>query len=84
VTECNVYVEGEVSRLDRVVWSPDLSFTKTFQSGGCFSIYAKKTRVIINREQNSYMVDAKGAELNPANNPKLYADNSINVPRSTY
>ncbi len=84
VTERYVYVGGEVSRPGRVVWSPDLSLTKAIQSAGGFSIYVKKTGVILNREQNSYMVDAKGAERNPANDPRLYPGDSINVPRSAY
>ena len=84
VTERYVYVGGEVSRPGRVVWSPDLSLTKAIQSAGGFSIYARKIGVILNREHNSYTVDAKGAERNPANDPKLYPGDSINVPRSPY
>lgn len=71
VTEHYVFVGGEVSRPGRVVWSPDLSLTKAVQSTGCFFIFAKKNGVILNREQNSYMVDAKGAERNPANDPSF-------------
>ncbi len=84
VTERYVYVGGEVARPGRVIWSPDLSLTKAIQAAGGFSIYARKIGVILNREEGSYTVDAKSAERNPVNDPRLFPGDSINVPRSPH
>ena len=84
VTPRYVHVGGEVLRSGRVLWSPDLTLTKAIQEAGGFSVYAKKSSVIVAREGKSYTFDAKTAFLNPSKDMNVYPGDSINVPRSPY
>jgi protein involved in polysaccharide export with SLBB domain len=84
VTERYVYVGGEVVRPGRIIWTPDLTVTKAIQAAGGFSLYAKETRVSLVRDQKSYDLDAKLAQKNPAQDPRLTPGDSIQVPRSPF
>lgn len=84
VTERYIYVGGEVARPGRIVWTPDLTVSKAIQSAGGFTLYAKETRVSLTREQNTYPIDVKLAQRNPAQDPRLVPGDSIQVPRSPF
>jgi polysaccharide biosynthesis/export protein VpsN len=84
VTERFVYVGGEVQRPGRIVWTPDLTVAKAIQSAGGFSLYAKQTAVSLVREKGAYTIDAKLAQANPAQDPRLMPGDSLQVPRSPF
>jgi polysaccharide export outer membrane protein len=84
VTERFVYVGGEVVRPGRIIWTPDLTVTKAIQSAGGFTLYAKETRVSLTREQNTYEIDTKLAQKNPAQDPRLVPGDAIQIPRSPF
>ena len=84
ISERFVYVGGEVARPGRVQWSPDLTLSNAVKSAGGFSIYAKKSSVLLSRDQRTYPIDAKLAEREPQEDPKLLPGDSISVPRSPY
>jgi len=84
VTERYVYVGGEVARPGRIVWTPDLTVAKAVQSAGGFTLYAKETRVTLVRDQKSYDLDARLAQKNPAQDPRLMPGDAIQVPRSPF
>lgn len=84
VTERYVYVGGEVVRPGRIIWTPDLTVAKAIQAAGGFTLYAKETRVNLVREQQSYDLDVKLAQRNPAQDPRLTPGDSIQVPRSPF
>lgn len=84
VTERYIYVGGEVQRPGRIVWTPDLTVAKAIQSAGGFSLYAKETAVTLVREKAAYTIDAKLAQKNPAQDPRLVPGDSLQVPRSPF
>ena len=84
VTERYVYVGGEVAHPGRIVWTPDLTAAKAIQSAGGFTLYAKETRVTLVRDQKSYDLDAKLAQRDPAQDPRLMPGDSLQVPRSPF
>lgn len=84
VTERFVYVGGEVQRPGRIVWTPDLTVAKAIQSAGGFSLYAKQTAVSLVREKGAYTIDAKLAQKNPAQDPRLMPGDSLQVSRSPF
>lgn len=84
VTERYVYVGGEVVRPGRIIWTPDLTVAKAIQSAGGFTLYAKETRVGLVREQKSYDLDAKLAQRDPSQDPRLMPGDSLQVPRSPF
>lgn len=84
VTERYVYVGGEVMRPGRIIWTPDLTAAKAIQAAGGFTLYAKETRVNLIRDQNTFPVDLKLAQKNPAQDPRLVPGDSIQVPRSPF
>lgn len=84
VTERFVYVGGEVQRPGRIIWTPDLSVAKAIQAAGGFTLYAKETAVSLSREKNSYTIDVKLAQKNPAQDPHLMPGDSLQVSRSPF
>ena len=82
VTQRYIHVGGEVLRPGRVLWSPDLTLTKAIQEAAGFSIFAKRSTVILTRDERTYLVDAKEALRNPGKDVKVYPGDSLNVPRS--
>ena len=84
VTERFIYVGGEVQRPGRIIWSPDLTVAKAIQSAGGFTLYAKETAVSLSRENNSYVIDVKLAQKNPAQDPRLMPGDSLQVSRSPF
>ena len=83
-TERYVWVGGEVARPGRVTWSPELTFSKAVQAAGGFAMYAKETRVTLTRNGVSHTIDAKLAEKNPAEDPRLLPGDQISVPKSAF
>jgi protein involved in polysaccharide export with SLBB domain len=84
VTERFVYVGGEVQRPGRITWTPDLSVAKAIQAAGGFSLYAKETAVRLSRDNDSYTIDVKLAQKNPAQDPRLMPGDSLQVSRSPF
>ena len=84
VTERYIYVGGEVQRPGRIIWTPDLTVAKAIQSAGGFTLYAKETAVSLIREKAAYPVDVKLAQRNPAQDPRLFPGDSLQVPRSPF
>lgn len=84
VTERYIYVGGEVAHPGRIVWTPDLTAAKAIQSAGGFTLYAKETRVTLVRDQKSYDLDARLAQKDPAQDPRLMPGDSLQVPRSPF
>jgi polysaccharide biosynthesis/export protein VpsN len=84
VTERYVYVGGEVEKPGRIVWTPDLTAAKAVQAAGGFSLYAKKDKVGVVRNQILYQLDIKLAQASPSQDPRLEPGDSIEVPRSAF
>jgi protein involved in polysaccharide export with SLBB domain len=84
VTERYVYVGGEVEKPGRIVWTPDLTAAKAVQAAGGFTLYAKKDKVGVVRNQILYDLDIKLAQSSPSQDPKLEPGDSIEVPRSAF
>jgi polysaccharide export outer membrane protein len=84
VTERYVYVGGEVEKPGRIVWTPDLTAAKAVQAAGGFTLYAKKDKVGVVRNQILYNLDIKLAQTSPSQDPKLEPGDSIEVPRSAF
>lgn len=84
VTERYVYVGGEVEKPGRIVWTPDLTAAKAVQAAGGFTLYAKKDKVGVVRNQVLYELDIKLAQTSPSQDPKLEPGDSIEVPRSAF
>ena len=84
VTERYVYVGGEVEKPGRIVWTPDLTAAKAVQAAGGFTLYAKKDKVGVVRNQVLYDLDIKLAQTNPSQDPRLEPGDSIEVPRSAF
>jgi polysaccharide export outer membrane protein len=84
VTERYIYVGGEVQRPGRVVWTPDLTLTKAIQSAGGFTLYARETSVSVVRDQNAFQLDARLAQRQPAEDPRLMPGDSVQVARSAF
>jgi protein involved in polysaccharide export with SLBB domain len=84
VTERYVYVGGEVEKPGRIVWTPDLTAAKAVQAAGGFTLYAKKDKVGVVRNQVLYNLDIKLAQTSPSQDPKLEPGDSIEVPRSAF
>ena len=81
VTQRYIHVGGEVARPGRVLWSPDLTLNKAIQEAGGFSLYGKRSGVILTRDEKTYVVDAKLALRNPERDFRVYPGDSVNVPR---
>jgi len=79
-----VYVDGEVVRRGRVVWSPDLTLTKAITAAGGFSLYAKESAVLLIREGQTYTFDANLAQKVPGEDSPMLPGDRINVPRSAF
>jgi protein involved in polysaccharide export with SLBB domain len=84
VTERYVYVGGEVEKPGRIVWTPDLTAAKAVQAAGGFTLYAKKEKVGVVRNQILYELDIKLAQSSPSQDPRLEPGDSIEVPRSAF
>jgi polysaccharide export outer membrane protein len=84
VTERYVYVGGEVGKPGRIVWTPDLTVTKAVQAAGGFSLYAKEGKLTLVRDQRAYELNARLAQQNPAQDPRLMPGDSLQVPRSAF
>jgi polysaccharide export outer membrane protein len=84
VTERFVYVGGEVQRPGRIIWTPDLTVTKAVQAAGGFSLYAKENAVSLVRDKSAYTIDAKLAQKNPAEDPRLMPGDSLQISRSPF
>lgn len=84
VTERYVYVGGEVQRPGRIEWTPDLTMTKAIQAAGGFTLYAKESAINVVREQAAYVLDARLAQRNPGEDPKLLPGDSLQVDRSAF
>jgi len=84
VTERYVYVDGEVQRSGRIVWTPDLTVAKAVQSAGGFSLYAKETAVSLVRGKTAYVIDVRLAKKDPTQDPRLLPGDSVYVPRSPF
>ena len=68
----------------RIVWTPDLTLTKAVQAAGGFSLYAKEAKVTLVRDQHAYELNARLAQQNPAQDPRLVPGDSLQVPRSAF
>jgi polysaccharide export outer membrane protein len=84
VTERYVYVGGEVAKPGRIIWTPDLTVAKAVQAAGGFSLYAKEGKVTLVRDQKAYELNARLAQQNPAQDPRLMPGDSLQVPRSAF
>jgi polysaccharide export outer membrane protein len=84
VTERYVYVGGEVEKPGRIVWTPDLTASKAIESAGGFTLYAKKDKVGVVRNQILYGIDIKLAQKSPFEDPRLEPGDSIQVSRSAF
>ncbi len=84
VTERYVYVGGEVQRPGRIEWTPDLTMTKAIQAAGGFTIYARESAVNVVRDQQAYTLDAKLAQRNPSEDPRLLPGDSLQIDRSAF
>lgn len=84
VTERYVYIGGEVQRPGRIPWAPDMTLTKSIQSAGGFTLYAKETRVSLTRDRKSYEFDVRLAQRQPEEDPLLFPGDAIQVPRSAF
>jgi polysaccharide biosynthesis/export protein VpsN len=84
VTERYVYVGGEVEKPGRIVWTPDLTAAKAVQAAGGFTLYAKKDKVGVVRNQVLYDLDIKLAQTSPSQDPKLEPGDSIEVARTAF
>ncbi len=84
VTERYVYVGGEVAKPGRIIWTPDLTVAKAVQAAGGFSLYAKEGKVTLVRDQTAYDLNARLAQQNPAQDPRLMPGDSLQVPRSAF
>jgi polysaccharide export outer membrane protein len=84
VTERYVYVGGEVEKPGRIVWTPDLTAAKAVQAAGGFTLYAKKAKVGVVRNQILYELDIQLAQSSPSQDPRLEPGDSIEVPRSAF
>jgi polysaccharide export outer membrane protein len=84
VTERYVYVGGEVAKPGRIIWTPDLTVAKAVQAAGGFSLYAKEGKVTLVRDQKAYELNARLAQQNPAQDPRLIPGDSLQVPRSAF
>jgi polysaccharide export outer membrane protein len=84
VTERFIYVGGEVVRPGRIIWTPDLTFTKAVQAAGGFTLYAKETRVNLVRDRIAYLMDATLAQKSPMEDPRLMPGDSIQVSKSAF
>src|SRR5271165_554221 len=84
VTERYVYVGGEVEKPGRIIWTPDLTAAKAIESAGGFTLYAKKDKVSVVRNQLLYDVDIKLAQKNPSQDPRLEPGDSVQVSRSAF
>jgi polysaccharide biosynthesis/export protein VpsN len=84
VTERYVYVGGEVEKPGRIIWTQDLTAAKAVQAAGGFTLYAKKDKVGVVRNQLLYELDIKLAQANPSQDPRLEPGDSIEVPRSAF
>jgi polysaccharide export outer membrane protein len=84
VTERYIYVDGEVQRAGRIIWTPDLTAAKAIQSAGGFSLYARENAVILHRDNKAYTIDIKLAQKNPAEDPRLVPGDSLHVDRSPF
>ena len=84
VTERFVYVGGEVAKPGLIIWTADLTVAKAVQTAGDFSLYAKKVKVPLVRDQTARELNARLAQQNPAQDPRLMSDDSPQVPRSAF
>ncbi len=84
VTERFVYVGGEVVHPGRIVWSPDLTLAKAIQTAGGFTLYARKGKVSLIRDNAAYDINVQLAQRNPGQDPRLTPGDSIQVPRSAF
>jgi polysaccharide biosynthesis/export protein VpsN len=84
VTERYIYVGGEVQRPGRVVWTPDLTLSKAVQAAGGFTLYARETNVSLVRDQQAYQFDARLAQRQPTEDPRLMPGDSIQVARTAF
>lgn len=82
VSERYVYVGGEVGKPGRIVWTSDLTLLKAVQSAGGFGLYSQKSGVILSRDGDSYIVNARQAQNTPSQDPRLYPGDSITILRS--
>jgi polysaccharide export outer membrane protein len=84
VTERYVYVDGEVQRPGRIVWTPDLTAAKAVQAAGGFTLYAKENAVTLSRGSQAYVIDVKAAQRSPGQDAKLIPGDSLHVGRSPF
>ncbi|HVS53759.1 MAG TPA: polysaccharide biosynthesis/export family protein [Opitutaceae bacterium] len=84
VAERSIYVDGEVQRPGRIIWTPDLTVSKAIQAAGGFTLYAKETAVSLIRDKAAYPIDVKLAQKNPAQDPHLLPGDSLHVSRSPF
>ncbi len=83
-TEPYVHVGGGVAKPGHIIWLPDLTVAKAVQAAGGFSLYAKEGKVTLVRDQTAYDLNARLAQQNPAQDPRLMSDDSLQVPRSAF
>lgn len=79
-----VYVDGEVIRRGRVLWTPDMTITKALAAAGGFSLYAKETAVVLSREGRSYTINVKLAQKQPPEDMPMLPGDRVLVPRSAF
>jgi polysaccharide export outer membrane protein len=84
VTERFVYVSGKVAKPGRIIWTADLTVAKAVQTAGGFSLYAEKDKVPLVRDLTACELNARLAQQNPAQDPRLMSDDSPQVPRSAF
>lgn len=84
ITERVVTLGGEVMRSGPVLWRPDLTLSQAVQAAGGYSLYARKSKVLLTREGETYYLDGDMAEQNPRWDPVLYPGDVITVDRSAF
>jgi len=70
-TEHYIYIGGEVSPPARIIWTPDLTRTKTIQSVGGFTFDAKESRGTLDLNQAAHDLNVTRAQKNPAQDVSL-------------
>jgi polysaccharide export outer membrane protein len=73
-----------VAKPGRIIWTADLTVAKAVQTAGGFSLYAEKDKVPLVRDLTACELNARLAQQNPAQDPRLMSDDSPQVPRSAF
>lgn len=76
------FVQGEVRKADRYLYSSDMTVLKAIATAGGFTDFADRTEVQLTLFNGQKLtIDCKAAQKNPALDLKVLPGESINVPR---